>query len=751
MRRLPLVLAVGLTLLARPVEAAVPTDRLTDAQWAQTLAAAGQWVDLQVALEVLFAESGGNPLARNPSGARGAWQFMPNALPDDNCAYDPVCSTADAYRTSSGGTNWSKWEAYTSGAYMGQAARARAAILAAGQAPGPQPQPGPALPSLPPPKAQNYAGMGIDGMVPQPPIRYGNQPLVYERYSPADYGLSVDMVELAKSTVASLFGFTDPSTAATNVLLNSAAGVGMALLVVVGTIATRGLAWSLHVDLLAGADGPLNSMVGGLGHGLYEPLMPLLLTVFLAWLIWTWLFRRRTMRGATGIGWMFGALTLASFYFAAPSQMLDGASSITAGISRSILGAVAGADVQVAHRSDPTVSQGPAEDAELRLFSDRFWTVYVYQPWTVAEFGAFDPKGASGQPLGVEKLDQLTGRPNQFQADLDQQPQEVKDWYNGAQGGNRLVVVSVALLVAIAAGLVFLAAAVVRLAASLVFLALLMVLPLFLLLALHPTVGRKLLVRWLELAIGALWRQVFYSLVLAVMVVLVGVISAAASVGGWGLVVLAQLAAMAGFLIFRKPLLAIFGQLGGSRHRVEHIGASRTAQLAHAGVGTVRQRYPIPSFARAPQRASGGSGGGPRRVASVAAAAETAGTAAVGVATGGWGVLLKAAAAKGGQVAIRRGEAAKRQLQGGAGAFLVDGKAGAPLPRRMPEKPLGAHRAAVRTAAWNRVRRRPYDGQGGVLEASEDVSLKPLVSGRDGNRRGGRVESNSPSQHTPEV
>ena len=56
----------------------------------------------------------------------------------------------------------------------------------------------------------------------------------------------------------------------------------------------------------------------------------------------------------------------------------------------------------------------------------------------------------------------------------------------------------------------------VRLACAVVFLALLMTLPLFLLLALHPTIGRKLLVRWLELAVGALWRQVIYSLFLGV-------------------------------------------------------------------------------------------------------------------------------------------------------------------------------------------------------------------------------------------
>src|SRR5207302_5716875 len=173
------------------------------------------------------------------------------------------------------------------------------------------------------------------------------------------------------------------------------------------------------------------------------------------------------------------------------------------------------------------------------------------------------PQNESRQPLGVELLKKYADQSNSFDHDLQQQPQEVRNWYDGAKGGDRLVIALAALLVGLAAGLVFLAAAVLRLACSVLFLALLMTLPVFLLMALHPTIGRKLLVRWLEVAVGALWRQVIYSLFLAVMVVVVGVISAAASVGGWGVVTLCQLAALAAILIFRKPLLAIFGQLGG--------------------------------------------------------------------------------------------------------------------------------------------------------------------------------------------
>ncbi len=716
-RGLALTLAVAaLLLLGQPASAAVPVDRPTDAQWAQTLAAAGHWVDLQTALEVMFAESGGNPTALNSSGAEGAWQFMPNTLADHNCRIDPVCSTAAAFRVSSGGSNWSKWEAYTSGAYTRQAARAAAAIQAAGQAPS---APLPSLPSVPSvPQATSLppasAGMGIDGLVQPPPIQHGNQPLLYERYPAGDYTpLHQDAVSLAKSTLAALLGFDNPAGLALNVSLNDAASLCMDLVLLIGVATTRLLAWSLKVDLLASADGPLNAVVGGFAQGLYQPLVPLLLMLVCGWLIWTWLLRRRTMRGFVGIGWVFLAMTLSAIYFANPAGVLDQASGFTSAISGTVLGAVGGADAQVARHGDPTIAQGSAEDAELRLFSDRFWTTFVYQPWTDAQFGHFDPKGASGKPLGIELLEaRASGDSSAFDQDMSQQPKEVQNWYQGSAGGARLVVALATLLVAASTGVVFMAAAVARLAAMVVFLAALMSLPLVLLLALHPTVGRKLLLRWVELAVGALWRQVIYSLFIAVMVVMVGVASAAAAAGGWGLVAFCQVAGMAGVLIFRKPLLALFGQFGGRHAKVQHVGSSKATQTVHQRLGTARQGVPIPAFARRQAAASATPTQAPRagKTASTSTAA-TAGTsqaAASGAkvaAAGNWYTLVGAAAIKGGQLALRHTETAKRQLQGSVGPLLLD-KASSPPPRRMPEKPLGVDHGAVRTHAWNKALRR---------------------------------------------
>jgi hypothetical protein len=276
--------------------------------------------------------------------------------------------------------------------------------------------------------------MGIDGMVAVPPIRHGNQPFLYERFAPGDYmNVHVDPVGIVQSALGSVLGFSDPTQLAMNVSLNAAASFLLAGLVFTGMLTTRLLAWSLQVDLLASADGPLNAVVGGLARDLYQPLVPLLLTLVTGWLIWTWLLRRRTMRGVVGIGWVFLAMTLSAIYFAAPSQILDQGSAFTAGISRAVLATVGGADTQL-HRGDPTVAQGSTDDAELRLFSDRYWTNYVYTPWTIVQFGQLDPKNGAGQPLGVELLKKYAGQTSTFDQDIQQQPQPVRDWYDGALG-----------------------------------------------------------------------------------------------------------------------------------------------------------------------------------------------------------------------------------------------------------------------------------------------------------------------------
>ncbi len=95
---------------------------------------------LRLAVAVGLAESGGNPTARDPnppspgcpagSTDRGAWQLNTCYHPEvaDVCADDLACAARETYRISAGGSDWSAWTTYTSGAYLAQLAAADHAI-----------------------------------------------------------------------------------------------------------------------------------------------------------------------------------------------------------------------------------------------------------------------------------------------------------------------------------------------------------------------------------------------------------------------------------------------------------------------------------------------------------------------------------------------------------------------------------------------------------------------------------------------
>src|SRR3984893_2969235 len=128
--------AAGILLLAQTGSALAATPTFgsgSDSDLAKMLSDVGFSGDkLVLALEIVFAESGANPRAKNPPGARGLLQFMPNTLADDNCAYDPVCASQAAYRISKAGTDWHKWETFTTGVYVRYKSRALAALSQGG-------------------------------------------------------------------------------------------------------------------------------------------------------------------------------------------------------------------------------------------------------------------------------------------------------------------------------------------------------------------------------------------------------------------------------------------------------------------------------------------------------------------------------------------------------------------------------------------------------------------------------------------
>ncbi|HKA51219.1 MAG TPA: type IV secretion system protein [Candidatus Dormibacteraeota bacterium] len=490
------------------------------------------------------------------------------------------------------------------------------------------------------------AAQGIDGLVPPPPnIQQGNQPTLAERYPTTAY--TPFTVSVGGSLRDAL---TNPVQSSANVMFTVWAGTEMEVLLIVAVLTSRLLEWTFSVDVIGAAGGPLTQVVQTLADQVYRPLLETALVLGGLWLVWHLLIRRRTMYSFQGVAWALVAMIAAGVYFAAPVGIMSAANNFSAAASREMLSAIGTGDPKMAGRSsDPSFSQGDGSDAELRIFVDRYWRTYVFKPWSVAAFGDVN----TGQRYGEELLAKWAGQPNNFDADFKNAPQSAQDWYGGSRGGDRFAIVAVALVVAVMASILFLLIAGAVVVAQFGLLILLMVAPLFLLVGVHPGTGRRLLVRWAELAAAALLIRVLSAALLALVLVLSGLI---AQIPNWGVAAALEVALVITAFIYRKPFLRVFGQV--ATPRLDFLSDQRAATTVASGTSWVMgklARQPITAAAATSARAqtaaaTAATGSKAAMTGGTATAAATAGTAAMAAAAAEAGKLgrKKALAAVGG-------------------------------------------------------------------------------------------------------
>ncbi len=124
-----------------PIVDTAPSGQATDLQLARWAKAAGIPPDQQaISVAIAIAESGKVIAARNAtSGAAGLWQILPSAHPTYDVArllsdgpYNAQAMAAIYKDTlTRNGTQWTDWVTYTSGAYLGYMAEAKAAVAQA--------------------------------------------------------------------------------------------------------------------------------------------------------------------------------------------------------------------------------------------------------------------------------------------------------------------------------------------------------------------------------------------------------------------------------------------------------------------------------------------------------------------------------------------------------------------------------------------------------------------------------------------
>jgi hypothetical protein len=539
-------------------------------------------------------------------------------------------------------------------------------------------------PSVPQPE---MATTGIDAMVAPPGSSAGGKTL-YDNYGVGGqywsaYGLQCsDMTSLIGNNVAGMvFDAAKSLDRVTITVYQSAAGNGI-------------LAWLQNA---------VNRLISGLGNAIYFPFLAPVVILGAIWLAWQGLVRKRASRTVEGTLWMVVACAAAIWLIGQPSTFTGIGASVSNGVTQVLNTAFAKLPPANDGNCLPVTAGDPQSVPADYSFSsgnglvdenaNELWSVLVCKPWLAGEFGTTVYNGPTGkqtvvntygrdllwaqaiaaneqptQALITAKQDAYVGIAQSLQAN----DPSVYALFQGNQWTTRLEIGFAALFAALAAGLLVLLISLTLIILKLGWLLLLVAGPFFLIIGTHPGFGRVIAIRWFEMLIGVLLKQVAISLVLSILLYCYALIMGTSDTAlPWALkIMMIALVTVAAF-IYRKPFTHLFSSVGygmiGSSERAEYHyrESSATFRRATATAGSVLPGvagYRAARWARHNQPATGTAADAAAGVATAAAADTAAGASAPSAGGTAGGSMTSAAAASAGV-----GAGAGTAAGGGAG------------------------------------------------------------------------------------
>ncbi|MUL39784.1 conjugal transfer protein TrbL [Streptomonospora sp. PA3] len=345
--------------------------------------------------------------------------------------------------------------------------------------------------------------------------------------------------------------------------------------------------------LLASFNNLVENVIGQLREGLWRPLLPTVIILGAVWLGWYGLIRKRVTLTIESAVWMVLATALGMWVLVNPGQILGYAGTIVNSgsqlVNASISQVSAPGSTTTCPAGAPEVQRADwesANDFAVRSNSQMLWEGLVCRPWIAGEFGtgpvantaaerhAMDLLTAQGvsrseqQQIADGELDpvQLYNEKQQtyedIASDIENTYPEIYPLFEGEQQGSRLGVATLALFAALFAGGLILAGSVALIVLKIGFLLLLLLAPVFLLIGIHPGYGRTVLLRWFEMLLGLLLKQIFVVLLIALLVMCYGLVMTTNL--AWGLqMILLALFTLALF-IYRRPFSHLFASINAN-------------------------------------------------------------------------------------------------------------------------------------------------------------------------------------------
>jgi len=503
--------------------------------------------------------------------------------------------------------------------------------------------------------APEQATGGIDSMI-EPPAASAGGKTLYDNYGIAGqfwaaHGLQCsDMTSLIGNNVAGMvFDAAKSLDRVTITVYQSAAGDNI-------------LTW-----LRDAAD----RLISALGNAIYFPYLAPVVILGAIWLAWQGLVRKRATRTIEGTLWMVVAAVAAIALIGQPADFTGIGTDVSNGVTGVLNTAFAKLPTPANSNCLPVQAGDPQSVTSNFAFTsgnglvdqnaNELWSVLVCKPWLYGEFGttAYANPGSGGQTivntygrqllwaqaiasnetpssaLISAKESTYTGIANAIQ----QNDPAAYSLFQGNQWSTRLEFAFAALFAAVVAGLLILLIALTLIVLKLGFLLLLIAGPFFLIIGTHPGFGRVIAIRWFEMLVGVLMKQVAIAIVLSVLLYSYSLIMGTSdAVLPWALKILMIALVTVAVFIYRKPFSHLFSAVGygtiGSHERAEYSlrEAGSTFRRSTLDAATVAvpgvAGYRAARWARRnPGQAAGvASGAGAAAAASAAEAAARAGT-----------------------------------------------------------------------------------------------------------------------------
>ena len=233
--------------------------------------------------------------------------------------------------------------------------------------------------------------------------------------------------------------------------------------------------------------------------------------------------------------------------------------------------------------------------------ANELWTVLVCKPWLDGELGTTQyatpgtaaaktnvvnlygrqllwaqAVAANEQPVTTALVNAKQATYSGIAQQLQQTNPSVYSLFQGDQWTTRLEIGFEALFAAVAAGLLVLLIALTLIMLKLGFLLLLVAGPFFLIIGIHPGFGRVIAIRWFEMLVGVLLKQIAVALTLSVLLYCYSLIMGTTDQAlPWALKIMMIALVTVTVFIYRKPFQHLFSSVGYGM-----LGAEERAQVS---------------------------------------------------------------------------------------------------------------------------------------------------------------------------